>query len=86
METKYEMVKQHEKGTTIKDLSKKFVTSALIVATILKDKEKILTQVKEAQPLNSTWIWTKDVKEETFNGVYQWSNTILASESSCHLH
>ena len=60
LETKYEMIKLYEGGETINSISKKFDMSTSTVSTIMKAKEKFLAKIKEAQPLNSTWIRTKE--------------------------
>ena len=54
------MIKLYEGGETINSISKKFDMSTSTVSTIMKAKEKFLAKIKEAQPLNSTWIRTKE--------------------------
>eukprot|EP00106_Octopus_bimaculoides_P013734 XP_014781176.1 PREDICTED: tigger transposable element-derived protein 1-like [Octopus bimaculoides] len=60
LKTKYEIVKMHDGGTTVKDICDRFSLKSSTVCTILKEKQKYLSQVRNAQPLQSTWSRKRD--------------------------
>ncbi|XP_063309192.1 tigger transposable element-derived protein 1-like [Pelobates fuscus] len=62
LETKLNIITDHDAGNTTKEVATKYSLSKSTVSTILKDREKYLKEVKNAQSLHSTWIRTKENK------------------------
>ena len=56
LQEKVDIIKRHEKGEKASAIGRALGMSRTTVATILKDKDRILAHVKGATPMNSTVI------------------------------
>ena len=56
LQEKVDIIKRHEKGEKASAIGHALGMSRTTVATILKDKDRILAHVKGATPMNSTVI------------------------------